>query len=158
MGGITLAGVRIADHKPFGLLTFREVIAKSSNVGTIKTALRVPNRELLRDRSAPSASAGTTGVDLPGESPGLLMPVERWPPLAKAYISFGQGISVTPLQLAAAFAAVGQRRTPARAVRRAPASGRAATRPRSRIRDAGRARASGLAAHDRRRCTRCSQA
>lgn len=105
MGGITLAGVRIADHKPFGLLTFREIIAKSSNVGTIKTALRVSNRDFY-DTVRAFGFGRTTGVDLPGESPGLLMPVERWPALAKAYISFGQGISITPLQLAVAFAAV----------------------------------------------------
>ena len=48
MGGITLAGVRISDHKAFGTLTFREVIAKSSNVGTIKTALRRREPRLLR--------------------------------------------------------------------------------------------------------------
>jgi cell division protein FtsI (penicillin-binding protein 3) len=105
LGGITLAGVRIADHKPFGLLSFREVIAKSSNVGTIKTALRVSNASFY----ATIRSFGfgrLSGVDLPGESPGLLMPVERWPSLAKAYISFGQGISVTPLQLALAFSTI----------------------------------------------------
>lgn len=105
MGGITLAGVRIADHKPFGTLAFREVIAKSSNVGTIKTALRVANRDFYATIRA-FGFGRTTGIDLPGESPGLLMPVERWPALAKAYIAFGQGISVTPLQLTRAFAAV----------------------------------------------------
>jgi len=106
MGGITLAGVRIADHKPFGDLTFRQVIARSSNVGTIKTALRVANASFYSTIRG-FGFGRTTGIDLPGESPGLLMPVERWPALAKAYISFGQGLSVTPLQLALAFAAVG---------------------------------------------------
>lgn len=105
-GGITLAGVRIADHKPFGVLSFREVIAKSSNVGTIKTALRISNRDFY-DTIRSFGFGRQSGIDLPGESPGLLMPVERWPSLAKAYISFGQGISVTPLQLTLAFAAVG---------------------------------------------------
>jgi len=105
MGGIVLSGIRIADHKAFGLLSFREIIAKSSNVGTIKTALRVPTRD-FHDTIRAFGFGRTTGVDLPGESAGLLMPLESWPPLAKAYISFGQGISVTPLQLASAFAAV----------------------------------------------------
>ena len=41
-----------------------------------------------------------------GESIGIVHPIERWGPLAKAYIAFGQGISVTPLQLATATAAV----------------------------------------------------
>jgi cell division protein FtsI/penicillin-binding protein 2 len=104
-GAIVLAGVRIADHKAFGDLSFREIIAKSSNVGTIKTALRVPTPD-FHDTIRAFGFGRATGVDLPGESAGLLMPLERWPALAKAYISFGQGISVTPLQLAAAFAAV----------------------------------------------------
>jgi cell division protein FtsI (penicillin-binding protein 3) len=105
MGSITLAGVRIADHKAFGTLSFREIVAKSSNVGTIKTALRVANRDFYETIRG-FGFGRTTGIDLPGESPGLLMPVERWPALAKAYISFGQGISVTPLQLARAFGAL----------------------------------------------------
>ncbi|QQR75084.1 MAG: PASTA domain-containing protein [Holophagales bacterium] len=105
MGGITLAKTRISDHKPFGLLTFREVIAKSSNVGTIKTALRVANRPFY-DTIRAFGFGRLTQIDLPGESAGLLMPVERWGPIAKAYISFGQGISITPLQLASAFAVV----------------------------------------------------
>jgi cell division protein FtsI (penicillin-binding protein 3) len=105
MGGITLAGVRIADHHPFGILPFRDVIAKSSNVGIIKTSLRLSNRDFY-DVIRGFGFGRTSGIDLPGESPGLLMPVERWPALAKAYISFGQGISVTPLQLTLAFGAV----------------------------------------------------
>ncbi|MEO8275560.1 MAG: penicillin-binding protein 2 [Thermoanaerobaculia bacterium] len=105
MGGITLANVHIADHKPFGLLTFRQVIAKSSNVGTIKTALRISNATFYATIRA-FGFGRLSGIDLPGESPGLLMPVDRWQPLAKAYISFGQGLSVTPLQLALAFATV----------------------------------------------------
>ncbi|HSM51601.1 MAG TPA: penicillin-binding transpeptidase domain-containing protein [Thermoanaerobaculia bacterium] len=105
MGAITLARTRISDHKPFGLLTFREVIAKSSNVGTIKTALRVANRPFHDTVRAFGFGRGT-GIDLPGESAGLLLPVERWGATTKAYVSFGQGISVTPIQIAAAFAAV----------------------------------------------------
>ncbi len=105
MGGISLAGVRIADHKPFGALTFREVIAKSSNVGTIKTSLRLSNASFYAVIRA-FGFGRTSGIDLPGESPGLLMPVSRWPGLAKAYISFGQGISITPLQLALAFGTI----------------------------------------------------
>ncbi|HEX9799984.1 MAG TPA: penicillin-binding protein [Thermoanaerobaculia bacterium] len=104
-GAIVLAGVRIADHKSFGNLSFREIIAKSSNVGTIKTALRVPTKD-FHDTIRAFGFGRATGVDLPGESAGLLMPLERWPALAKAYIAFGQGIAVTPLQLASAFAAV----------------------------------------------------
>jgi len=105
MGGITLAGVRIRDHHPFGLLTLREVMARSSNVGAIKTGLAV-GEQRLHAMSRAFGFGAPTGVDLPAESPGDLRPVERWWPLTKAYVSFGQGLAVTPLQLAAAFGAV----------------------------------------------------
>ncbi len=102
MGSIEVDGVTIRDHKPFGLLTFREVIARSSNVGAIKLGRRVGARELEGTIRA-FGFGRPTGVDLPGESAGVLRPLEGrdW-----AYASFGQGLAVTPLQLASAFAAV----------------------------------------------------
>ncbi len=107
MGSITLHGVRINDHKRFGRLTFADVIANSSNVCTIKTGLAVGDRRLY-DTIHGFGFGRPTGVDLPAESAGGLarFPAwERWP-LTKAYVSFGQGVAVTPLQLASAFAAV----------------------------------------------------
>jgi cell division protein FtsI (penicillin-binding protein 3) len=105
MGGITLYGIRIRDHKSYGLLSFADVIAKSSNVGVIKAALRLGDQRLYHTIRE-FGFGRLTGIDLPGESGGILHPVEHWGPLAKAYIAFGQGISVTPLQLAVATAAV----------------------------------------------------
>lgn len=104
-GSITLNGIRINDHHPFDLLTFREVIAKSSNIGAIKTGLMV-GRDLFYQQIQSFGFGAPTGIDLPGESSGMLRPAERWPRMATAYISFGQGISVTSIQLASAFAAV----------------------------------------------------
>ncbi len=105
MGSITLDGVKINDHHPFGELTFREVIAESSNVGAIKIGLRV-GRRALHEQIVRFGFGRPTGIDLPGEEGGLLRPLERWQLRDPAYISFGQGISVTALQLASAFAAV----------------------------------------------------
>jgi cell division protein FtsI/penicillin-binding protein 2 len=105
MGGITLLGIRIRDHKQFGRLTFAQVLAKSSNVGVIKAALLVGNERFYRTIRG-FGFGQLTGIDLPGESAGILHPIDSWGPLAKAYIAFGQGVSVTPLQLAAAAAAV----------------------------------------------------
>ena len=106
MGGINLwKGIRVRDHKPYGVLTFAQVIAKSSNVGVIKVAQRIKDERFyhtLRD----FGFGKQTGIDLPGESAGILHPVERWGPIAKAYIAFGQGVSVTPIQLASSAAAV----------------------------------------------------
>ncbi len=105
MGGIVVYGKRIRDHKPFGRLTFAQVLEKSSNVGVIKAALIVGDQRLyktIRD----FGFGRPTGIDLPGEGSGILHPMERWGMRGKAYISFGQGISVTPLQLASAVSAV----------------------------------------------------
>lgn len=104
-GSTVVEGVRIHDHKSFGELTFREVIAKSSNVGAIKTGLIVGEQGLYQ-QIVDFGFGEPTGIDLPGESPGILRPVERWPKRATAYISFGQNLSVTTLQMASAFAAV----------------------------------------------------
>ena len=105
MGGITLAGQRIRDHHPFGELSIREVMAKSSNVGIIKLGLLLGEERLF----AAIRSFGfgeKTGIDLPGESAGIVRPLERWAALSKAYIAFGQEVSVTPLQMARSLAMV----------------------------------------------------
>jgi cell division protein FtsI (penicillin-binding protein 3) len=104
-GSIVLGRTRIRDHKPFGLLTFREVMAKSSNVGVIKAALII-GEERLHERIRAFGFGRRSGIDLPGESPGIVNPLERWRENSKAYVSFGQEISVTPLQMANAFAAL----------------------------------------------------
>ena len=104
-GSIVVEGVRIKDHKSFDKLTFREVLAKSSNVGAIKTGLMV-GKNGLYEQIAAFGFGRPTGVDLPGESPGLLRTPENWPRRATAYISFGQAISVTTLQMANSLAAV----------------------------------------------------
>ncbi len=105
MGGIVLLDRRIRDHKPFGRLTFAEVLAKSSNVGVIKAALLVGDEGMYRTITG-FGFGRPTGIDLPGESSGIVHPLRKWGPLDKAYVSFGQGISVTPLQLAAAVGAI----------------------------------------------------
>lgn len=107
MGGITLAGIRIRDHKPFGILTFAEVLAKSSNVGMIKTSLKLGDQR-LHGTIRGLGFGRPTGIDLPGENGGIVPPLTSWSrwPLTKCYASFGQGVSVTPIQLAAALGAV----------------------------------------------------
>jgi cell division protein FtsI (penicillin-binding protein 3) len=105
MGAITLGRTRIRDHKSFDLLSFREVFSRSSNVGAIKVGLQV-GQEALSRQIQTFGFGGRTGVDLPGESPGIVRPVERWARHEAAYAAIGQGVSVTPIQLVRAFAAV----------------------------------------------------
>lgn len=104
-GQIVLGRTLIRDHKPFGELSVREIMAKSSNVGAIKLG-QVAGRERFYATIEAFGFGKTTGIDLPSESAGLLRPLERWSPITPAYVSFGQGISVTTLQQVVAFAAV----------------------------------------------------
>jgi cell division protein FtsI (penicillin-binding protein 3) len=105
MGRISFGRTVINDHKPFGHLDIAGILAKSSNVGAIKIGLRA-GAERLHHTIDAFGFGKPTGIDLPGEAAGIFRPLERWTPLSKAYISFGQEISVTALQLARALAAV----------------------------------------------------
>lgn len=104
-GSIVLFGTKINDHKSFGNLTVREIIAKSSNIGAIHLG-RAAGTERLYGTIEAFGFGRNTGIDLPSENPGLLRPLEKWSPITPAYVSFGQGISITALQLTNAFAAI----------------------------------------------------
>jgi cell division protein FtsI (penicillin-binding protein 3) len=103
-GEIWIDGRRIRDHKRFRKLTFRQVIAKSSNVGAIRAGLAAGGGR-LHAMIYDFGFGVPTGVDLPGEASGIVHPMGDRDRLAAAYVSFGQGLSVTALQLANAFAA-----------------------------------------------------
>jgi cell division protein FtsI (penicillin-binding protein 3) len=106
MGSITLyKDIRVHDHQRYGMLTFAQVIAHSSNIGVIRVAQRMSGEKFYATIRG-LGFGRPLGIDLPGESGGILHPVERWGLLEKDYIAFGQGVSVTPLQLVAATGAV----------------------------------------------------
>ena len=104
-GAVYVAGHRIRDHKPFGLLTVANVLALSSDVGAIKIALRVGAPKFY-DYIRAFGFGQQTGVDLPGESRGLLRKLENWTPVSIGSISMGQEVGVTPLQLVTAVSAI----------------------------------------------------
>ncbi len=93
------------DRLPFGSLTFTEVLAKSSNIGAIKIAQKVGSQDFI-DVIRRFGFGRRTGLELPGESPGLLRDLSDWSGLSLASIAMGQEIGATPLQLAAALGAV----------------------------------------------------
>ena len=104
--GVLQVGDRtFRDVHNYGVLTVAGIIEKSSNVGISKIALALNKKnmwEMLRD----AGFGQPTGVQLPGEVSGLLNPYSSWVPVDQASISFGYGISVTPLQLARAYLAL----------------------------------------------------
>jgi cell division protein FtsI (penicillin-binding protein 3) len=104
-GGIEIAGTRINDHGVFDALRFRDVIAKSSDVGMIRVAQRL-GRENFYRYIRDFGFGVQTGVELPGESSGILRPTTRWSALSLPSLSFGQEIGITALQAASAIAAV----------------------------------------------------
>lgn len=104
-GSIVLFGHRIHDHKPFGALTVSEVLAKSSDVGAIKVALRLGEPKFY-DYIKAFGFGSPTGVDMPGESRGLLHRLEHWTPISIGAVSMGQEVGVTPIQLISAVSAI----------------------------------------------------
>src|SRR5277367_32462 len=104
-GSTVLFGHRIHDHHPFGLLTVSEILAKSSDVGAIKVAKRVGAPQFYEYIRA-FGFGSPTGVDMPGESRGLLHRLEHWTPISIGAVSMGQEVGVTPIQLIAAVSAI----------------------------------------------------
>lgn len=89
-----------------GVLTVTGIITKSSNIGSVKLAEKLPNDYFYNVvRSFGYGSAPGSGF--PGEASGILAPPVRWNGLQKATMSYGYGLSVTPLQIARAYATLG---------------------------------------------------
>lgn len=93
------------DAHPAEWLTITEILAASSNICTTKIADRL-GKETLAKWVRRFHFGERPGVQLPGATAGLLAPHEKWSDIQMANISFGQGMSASPLQVAAAFAAL----------------------------------------------------
>ncbi len=104
-GRIEIAGTVINDHAVFNQLTFAQAVSRSSDIGMIRVAQRLGRDNFaryLRDFGFGAPS----GIDLPGESAGLVRPTARWSALSLPTLSFGQEIGVTALQITMAAAVV----------------------------------------------------
>jgi cell division protein FtsI (penicillin-binding protein 3) len=98
MGSIVFNGMRIHDSKPHGLLAVSDILAESSDVGSIKIGLRLGDDRFYKYIHA-FGFGQHTGIELPGETRGLSKPPSRWSKVSIAAISMGQEIGITPLQL-----------------------------------------------------------
>ncbi len=104
-GNFRVPGKTIRDVKPSGWLHPADVLRVSSNIGSVKIAMALGARdqyEMLRL----FGFGESTGSGFPEESAGVLRPSQAWRPVDQATIAFGQGISVTAMQLASATAAL----------------------------------------------------
>jgi membrane peptidoglycan carboxypeptidase len=105
MGSITLFGRLIHDHARFGLLTVKQIMEKSSDVGAIKLGLRVGDERFAGYIDRMGFGKVTT-IDLPAEEKGLTKPASRWQKSSIGSIAMGQEVGVTPLQIVRMVAAV----------------------------------------------------
>jgi len=103
--GTRVAGHWIRDHVDPGLYTLDEIIVQSANVGIIQVAERVPEEILWRAFDA-FGFGRRTGVGFPAEARGLLPEPRTWSKLSRAGFALGQELTVSPLQLAMAYAAI----------------------------------------------------
>ena len=100
MGSIVYNGMRIRDAKPHGILPVWGVLAESSDVGSIKIALRLGEDRFYKYIRA-FGFGQQTGIELPGETRGMTKPVSRWSKVSIAAISMGQEIGISAIQLSA---------------------------------------------------------
>ena len=105
-GWIPNGKYRTTDTHNYGVLDTTGVIRKSSNVGAAMIVHRLTSQDFY-DFMRRFGYGVTTGSGFPGESPGFLPPPALWSGTSKQTMSYGYGLSVTPLQLAHAYAALG---------------------------------------------------
>jgi cell division protein FtsI (penicillin-binding protein 3) len=100
----------IHDAEKRGIVNYSvaQILAHSSNIGAI-TLAEMLGRTRLSSWITRFGFGRTTGVDFPGESPGIVLPPDKWSGSTIGNVPIGQGIAVTPVQMAAAYAAIANR-------------------------------------------------
>ncbi|HHX8537896.1 TPA: penicillin-binding transpeptidase domain-containing protein [Vibrio diabolicus] len=105
-GVLRLGGSRVRDVSRVGKASLTTILKKSSNIGVTKLAMQMPVEALLGLYS--SVGFGElSGLNLVGEVTGIFPTRTRWSPIERATIAFGYGLSITPIQLAHAYATLG---------------------------------------------------
>jgi cell division protein FtsI (penicillin-binding protein 3)/stage V sporulation protein D (sporulation-specific penicillin-binding protein) len=97
--------VHDAEPRPTETLTVAQILARSSNVGAITIAEKLGSGTLSQWITR-FGFGKTTGIDFPGESPGQVLSLAQWSGSTIGNVPIGQGIAVTPIQLASAYAAI----------------------------------------------------
>jgi cell division protein FtsI/penicillin-binding protein 2 len=104
---IQVADRKIHDAEPRGTETMSvaTILSKSSNVGAI-TLAQLLGKNRLSSWISRFGFGHATGIDFPGESDGIVLPPEKWSGSTIGNVPIGQGIAVTPIQMASAYAAI----------------------------------------------------
>lgn len=104
-GRFHYGGKVLRDHHGYGMMTVHEILMKSSNIGSAKMAMMMGEQRFYEYMKR-FGFGERTGVELPGEIPGLLPPPARWDKLTITRMPMGQAIGATPLQTVQAFAVI----------------------------------------------------
>ena len=104
-GFIVVGPKKIVDTRNLGRVSLTTILARSSNVGITKLAMTL-QADQLWDTMTQFGLGELTTSGFPGESAGMLTHYSNWRPISQATLAYGYGISVTPLQLAQAYAAI----------------------------------------------------
>jgi cell division protein FtsI (penicillin-binding protein 3) len=106
-GALHVADRTIHDAEPRGTETMSvaQILARSSNIGAVTIAEKL-GAPTLAQWISKFGFGQPTGVDFPGESSGLVLPLDKWSGSTIGNVPIGQGIAVTPIQLASAYAAI----------------------------------------------------
>lgn len=107
-GHFLFAGKILKDHEPYGLLSVEEIITKSSNIGSAKIGIKM-GEEMLYKYIRGFGYGQRTGIPLPGESPGVVHPLNAWNKLSISRIPMGHEVQVTPLQNVIAMSTIANR-------------------------------------------------
>lgn len=96
---------QLHDHHRYGLLNLTDVLVKSSNIGMAKVGEKMTNERLF-EAATLFGFGRKTGIELPGELPGILRPLKQWTTYSTGSIPMGHELATTPLQLVSAHAAL----------------------------------------------------
>ncbi|PKH99461.1 peptidoglycan glycosyltransferase FtsI [Shewanella sp. 11B5] len=105
-GWMRIGGRQVRDSSNYGDMTLAKILVKSSNVGISKLSLSMPVEQLLGTYQS-MGLGNYTGINLTGESAGLIHNRHRWSDFERATLSFGYGLTATPLQIARMYATLG---------------------------------------------------
>ena len=104
-GAFKVNNKTIRDTHSYGWLTLGQIVQVSSNIGVTKVAMQM-GRNKLHTTLVRFGFGKKTGIPCPIETQGSLMPADKWTPMDTAAIAFGQGISVSAIQLASAVSTI----------------------------------------------------
>ncbi len=104
---IAVGGYTIQDSHPHGVerMTLGDIVAESSNVGAVQVA-EILGRDTMASYLARFGFGQPTGIGFPGETGGIVLPLSQWSDSTLATLAYGQGVSVTPMQMASVYATI----------------------------------------------------